>query len=351
MQMRRNEKLRLILSLLIIFVIFFGILTAGLIYRDNLYNFLSKNSTEEYKYKRLKSMKSNADKNNNAADGSLDSENAAVTEFPPETTPEPEIMPPVIYIEAPKSELMQGMFDNAIEIPGSHDKIEPPPEGREIELQYGALPLSDLIPEPFAYFKDIIFLGDSVTTGFDQFRTKIYFNGENVLRDTTIIASGSYGIFNALNDISDKTIHPLLNGKQAMPEDIIAEKDAKNVCICLGLNDLTWSKTESYIAAYQKLINRIQEKSPDKNIIIMSITPVIFGHDKGSLTNDLIMTANNALLQFAQENGIMYIDYAAAIRDEHNYLYNNLSSDNYCHLRYAAYDRLVEYMLYHPIKK
>ena len=343
--MGRNDTIKLVISLFIIFVIFFGILTVGIIYRDPIYNVLS-NKSPGINMQRIKKANPVSSTNENAAAGVQ-----PLTQIPTEAIPSSDGSPlNAGYIEAPKSEFMQEMFDNAIEIPGSGDKIEPPPEGRDIEIQYGALPLSDLIPEPYAYFKDIIFLGDSVTTGFDQFRTKIFFNGENVLRDVTVIATGSYGIYNALSDISNKSIHPLSNGKQTLPEDIIAEKEAKNVCICLGLNDLTWSTTESVVKAYAKLIVRIKEKNPDKNIVMMSITPVILDHGKGSLTNDLIMAANNALLKYAQENGIMYMDYGAAIRDEHNILYDKFSSDSYCHLTYNAYNRLVEYMLYHPIK-
>jgi lysophospholipase L1-like esterase len=242
------------------------------------------------------------------------------------------------------------MFDNAIEIPGSDNIIEPPPDGRDVELQYGAVPLSDTIPEPFRYFGNIILLGDSVTTGFDLFKYKVNFNGEAVLRDITVIAVGSYGIFNAQRRISNESIHPLLDGEQTLPEDIIAQKSAKNVFICLGLNDLTWVETEHFIEYYSNLIDNIKEKSPEKTVVIMSITPVIANHNRGSLTNNMIMTANNALLKFAQENNIKYIDYAAAVRDDRNCLQTDFASDGYCHLTIPAYNRLVEYLLHHPIK-
>ena len=344
--MGKNDKIKLFVYLTFIFVIFFGILIVGIIYRDPIFIVLSNKSPGADVNHVLNPTPGFSENN-----GVQPSEPSVLNQTVP--TPEPGTLPPeqdTEYIEAPKSDFMQHMFDSAFEIPGSGNKIEPPPEGRAIELQCGVVPLSDLIPEPYGYFKNIIFLGDSVTTGFDLFKTKVKFNEEYVLRDVTVIAVGSYGIFNALRDISAQSIHPLINGKQAMPEDIIAEKDAKNVLICLGLNDLTWSKTESFVDGYSRLINRIKEKSPDKNIVIMSITPVILNHGKGSLTNDLIMAANNALIEFAKENNIMFIDYGAAVRDEQNCLCDEFSSDNYCHLTITAYNRIVEYLLYHPIK-
>ena len=282
-----------------------------------------------------------------------------LTTQPPPTEPPPatvsptttESPPPVYIAEAPLSNFMQIMFDTAIEIPDSENKIESPPEGRSLELQYGAVPLSETIPEPFAYFKNIIFLGDSMTTGFDLYRTVIKFNGENVLRDTTVVAAVSYGVYNATRAVSDKSIHPLFNGKKTLCEDIIATKGAKYVLICLGLNDLEWQKTDDFIFYYSTLINRIKEKSPDKTIVIMSVTPVVAGTFKNSvLNNEKITEANNALLKFAIENNIKFIDYAAAIRDSRNNLYSELSSDAFCHFKVSAYDRLVEYLLYHPLR-
>ena len=255
--------------------------------------------------------------------------------------------PPPVYIEAPKDDFIRVMFERAVDIPDSEYKIEPPPAGRSIELQHGIVPLSETIPEPHAYFDDIIILGDSVTLGFDVFKSRIKFNGEPVLGGMTVVSSGSYGVYNSSKQITSGTVHPRVGGVQRYPEDIIAELAAKNVLICLGLND-SWLGVGGYIEHYSALIKRIQEKSPDKNIVIMSVTPVTKGQTK--LSSSKLSDMNNALIEFAVNNGYMFIDFGAAIRDGENFLFASLSSDNYCHLTLSAYNRLVEYMLYHPIK-
>ena len=298
----------------------------------------------------------NPENHNNSTTQDPESSSEITTEIIPEpATPEPTTAPTentenIRYIEAPKTDFIQSMFDNAIEIPGSQNKIEPPPPGRSEDLQYNIVPLSENIPDPFEYFKDIILLGDSVTTGFDLYRNRIKFNGESVIRDINVVAVGSYGVYNAVREISDSTIHPVFEGKQTYPEDVIAQKSAKNVLICLGLNDLTWMSTDNFIYYYTFLIDRIREKNPDKNIVIMSVTPVVAAQQKSGLTNTLVEKSNNALIKFAAENNLQYIDYAAALRDSENYLYDDLSSDNYCHLTITAYNRLIEYLLHHPIK-
>ncbi|MCL1792880.1 MAG: GDSL-type esterase/lipase family protein [Oscillospiraceae bacterium] len=268
---------------------------------------------------------------------------------PPVPPEETSASPPVHLAEIPKSGFIQMMFEQAVEIPGTGKRIEPPPAGRNIETQFGAVPLSSDIPEPYGYFKNFIFLGDSVTMGFDVYRGKITFGGEAVLRDASVVAVGSYSINNALRDVSANSVHPLQNGAQARPEDIIAAKDAKYVLICLGLNDLGLMPVEDYVQNYSALVARIKEKSPGKTVVIMSVTPLVYAAQKTRLNNDAISRANNALLIFARENSIPFIDYGAAIRDSQNNLYDEFSSDAYCHLTISAYNRIVEYLLYHPL--
>ena len=259
-------------------------------------------------------------------------------------TPKPEQQPPA---EPPREDFIDFMFANAVEIPGSGEKVEPPPPGRGEGLQHKIVPLSETVPEPYAYFGDIVILGDSVTLGFEAFKKRISFNGEAVLGGLTVVSSGSYGVYQASRQIGPDTVHPRIGGTQYYPEDIIAGLEAKNVLICLGLND-TWLGVDGYIEHYSVLITRILEKSPDKNIVVMSVTPVTKNQTK--LSNGRISNMNNALIGFAADNGYMFIDSGAALRDGDNFLYGALSSDDYCHLTLAAYNRLVEYLLYHPIK-
>jgi lysophospholipase L1-like esterase len=266
---------------------------------------------------------------------------------PPATEPSA----PQYISDSPGTDFIQYMFDTSIKIPGTENRIEPPPEGRSLELQYRAVPLSENIPEPFEYFRNIIFLGDSVTMGFDLFRSSITFNGNTVLRDTNVVAVGSFGVFRAAQGRDNLSLNPFFKGQQDLPENLISTIDAKYVLICLGLNDLGMLTLENYIALYSSLIERIQAKNPDKTVVIMPVTPLVFSGQRRTLHNEAVTNANNALLQLAIDKDIPFLDYAAAIRDRtNNALYDSLSSDAYCHLTVAAYNRLIEYMLYHPLQ-
>ena len=203
---------------------------------------------------------------------------------------------------------------------------------------------------PCEYFSDIIFIGDSILTGFVVCREYIEFDGEKVLRDAVVAATPGYGLNNAVSDVEFNSVNLIYNNKAMRPEEIIAERNEKYVFICLGLNDLVIMSPEKYIEKYGVLIDNIQSKTPDKIIVILSVTPLVAGQQAGSMSNDAIIKANALLLEFAIERNIPFVDWAEAIRDTDKSLINRLSSDGYCHLNVSAYNRLVEYLICHRVR-
>ncbi|MCL2813393.1 MAG: GDSL-type esterase/lipase family protein [Oscillospiraceae bacterium] len=328
--MNTDKKLSLIIHLTAVFVMAAVVLVAVFVYRENIFGTPKKIPPDP-----------------DPQEAEISDESRTVSAEEETLPPAPEY-PPDDYIEAPMSDFIRHMFETAVELPGSARKIEAPPKGRGLDLQYKAVPLSELIPEPFEYFGDILLLGDSVTTGFELYKEKLMFCGEAVLRDIAVVAVGNYGVYNATRDISG--VHPILNGQKALPEDIIAQKRQQKIFICLGLNDLVWQTPEEFLGYYSELVGRIKAKNPGKSIAVMSVTPCVAGQTSSALDNYAISEANNLLLEYANEAGLYFIDYAAALRDGENNLDEVFSSDAYTHLTTQAYERLVEYMLYHPVK-
>ena len=212
------------------------------------------------------------------------------------------------------------------------------------------IPYSDNIPEPAEYLNNIVFLGDSIIKGFDFCRDSMIYDGEKILENVTVVASSGYGLNHAVSDVVQNSVNLIYDGKAMEPENIIAQRDEKYVFICLGLNDLSWMKVDKYIENYRILVENIKFKNPDKIIAILSVTPLVTGEKSGNMDNGVITAANNMLIELASEQGVYFIDWAAAIRDENNGLHKNLSSDGYCHLKVSAYNLLVEYLLHHPIR-
>ena len=220
----------------------------------------------------------------------------------------------------------------------------------EEPISGGIVQPSDNPPDPYEYFSDIIFIGDSIMTGFDIYRDFIEFQDETVLKNAVVAATPGYGVNNAVSEIANNEVNLYYGGKAMRPEDIIAERDEKYVFICLGINDLVIMKLDKYIEIYRQFISNIQIKNPDKIIVILSITPLVAGRSSGYINNEAVISANNILLEFAQEYNIPFVDWAESVCDTDNSLRIDLSSDGFCHLKIEAYDLLVEYLLYHPVK-
>lgn len=204
---------------------------------------------------------------------------------------------------------------------------------------------SNEIAEPREYLENIVFLGDSIMVGFSGYREYIKIDGEEVLKDITVIAASGYGVRHAISDVAENSVNLTYEDKPMKPEDIISKRNEKYVFVCLGLNDLGHMSVDEYIKIYRKLLDNIQAKSPGKIIVILSVTPMVAGKQGGPMNKDVINDANKLLRELAEEYNIPFIDWAASIRDENNALYNKFSSDAYCHLNVEAYNRLAEYLM------
>ena len=210
--------------------------------------------------------------------------------------------------------------------------------------------LSNNTPKSPEYLKNVIFLGDSIIAGFELCRDFTEINGEKILKDVTVVATPNYSLKNAVSAVEKNAVNLIFGGKAMKPEDIVSQMGEKYVFICLGLNDLSWDTIDEYIENYQRLVDNIKAKSPDKTIAILSVTPLVAGRSGGAMDNEVIAQANDRLTGFAFEENICFIDWAAAIRDENSDLRKGLSSDGYCHLKAEAYKSLLEYLLANPVE-
>lgn len=180
-----------------------------------------------------------------------------------------------------------------------------------------------------AYFNDAVFIGDSIGVGLKNRAIKT-----NRLTGATFLVKGSYGSGNAVNKVM------LLNyqGKQMEPQDAVAACGAKKVFIMLGMNDLNVYGLQGSVDNMAKLINSILAKSPNVQIIIQSMTPIVVGSESGKLNNTSIDEYNALLKVFANNNGYTYLDITSYLKDSNNGLKKSYSGDNYVHLSNSGND-------------
>ena len=175
-----------------------------------------------------------------------------------------------------------------------------------------------------SYFDDAVFVGDSVSL-----KLSYYCASTAALGNASFLTSGSLGSGNALWDISDESVHPSYQGVKTKIEDAIADMGAKKVYIMLGMNDIGLYGIEDTLVNYQTLISLILQQSPDAQIYIQSMTPMLATSNvMGSgLNNDKIAEYNERLLDLCEANNWYFVDVASVMYAEDGFLKYEYCSD------------------------
>lgn len=211
-------------------------------------------------------------------------------------------------------------------------------EGRIDINTYNSVLNSGLISEN-AFFANTVFIGDSLTVGFEDYCRK---NPDSIATPTThflarVSGSAKAAISpNALTTYSK--IMPLYNGQAQYIEDSVAQMtDVNKAFICFGMNDLVGSSPEQFVSDMQTLISRILAKRPELKIYIISIPCVVADVSTGNLCNDSIQTANLIMQGTCAANGWGFVNLSEYLMGEGNALRPEYSSDNYVHENSKAY--------------
>ncbi|MGN0566184.1 MAG: GDSL-type esterase/lipase family protein [Candidatus Limousia pullorum] len=201
-----------------------------------------------------------------------------------------------------------------------------------------------------SYFNDAVFIGDSISYGFELYVTEKHANGETVLGEAQFLTSGSLSYGNSLWDVSDESVHPTYNGEKMKLEDAIAQIKPGKIFILLGTNDVALYGVEQTIANADTEISRMLEASPGAEIFIMSTTPKYSPAESnvdGALNNADIDALNVAMRQFAVEKGYNFMNIAPLFKDETGGLAADYCSDKEgmgIHFTSAAYDIWLNFL-------
>ncbi len=184
-----------------------------------------------------------------------------------------------------------------------------------------------------AYLADSVLIGDSIVLGYRNYCTK---SEEEALKSIKFLVAGNFSAHNAFWEVSSKSVHPLYQGEQRPVWESVSLVGAKNVFICLGLNDLNID--DKTCECYQQLISNILELSPEVSINIISMTYTLKDQGVGKLNNDEIRIYNEELQKMAAGNGWGFVNIAPLLADEEGNLKTEYCSDGFLHQTPAAYE-------------
>ena len=183
-----------------------------------------------------------------------------------------------------------------------------------------------------AYLADSVIIGDSIVLGYRNYCTR---SEEETLKSIKFLAAGNFSAHNALWEVSSKSVHPLYQGEQRPVWESVSLIGAKNIFICVGLNDLNID--DKTCDCYQQVISNILELSPKVNINIISMPYTLKDQGVGKLNNDEIRIYNEQLQKMAAENGWGFVNIAPLLADEEGNLKDEYCSDGFLHQNPEAY--------------
>ena len=173
------------------------------------------------------------------------------------------------------------------------------------------------------FFNNAAFIGDSVTLKLRNYNAE-----NNVLGSAKFLCQGSYSVAHAVND----TMLLSYQGQDMTPQDALKACGVNKVFILLGMNDIALYSMDECMANWAKLVANIRQVNPDMDIYIQSGTPIYYKGETEDLTNARMDEYNGLLKTFAQENGCIYVEIAASMKDSHNGLAQAYCSDEFVHM-------------------
>ncbi|AYF53584.1 acetylhydrolase [Clostridium botulinum C] len=146
------------------------------------------------------------------------------------------------------------------------------------------------------YFKDSLFLGDSITEAM--------------------------AFFNVLDESNVKGIIGLTISKAKAVIDNIEGKKPKRIFILLGSNDIS-NNIEMNMSNYKKLLNKIKAKLPEAKIYVQGILPVTEKAVKKDkyLKKENINKFNEALKKNCQKEKVNFIDLSSIVENTDKSIY------------------------------
>ena len=209
--------------------------------------------------------------------------------------------------------------------PASSEAAEP--SESPVETPPGTLGESTRVAD--SYFDDAVFIGDSVSLKLNRYASEQRKSNANFMGKAQFLTAGSMGSGNALQPVSDESIHPMYNGEKLSLADSVAKSGAKKVYIMLGMNDLAPYGVDGAVENMQKLITTILEKTPDAKIYIQSATPLVKAKNISThkLNNTNMAAYNEKLAALCAEQGYYFVDVASVVSDSEGNLIQSYCID------------------------
>ncbi len=164
---------------------------------------------------------------------------------------------------------------------------------------------------------DIVFLGNSLIAECEW---------DELLQDERVKNRGISG--------------DMINGVRRRLDGIL-QGNPLQLFVLIGTNDLFYSSANTVIQDYQLLLEDIQAKKRDTEILLMSLLPVNNMVRETGRDNEDIRNINARIKAFSEQFGYTYIDIHKVLKDDNGNLQAAFTEDG-LHLNGQAYQKWKE---------
>ncbi len=188
------------------------------------------------------------------------------------------------------------------------------------------------------YFNDCVFVGDSLSVGLSGYGFLPY---ENVFADVGLNIS-------KIDTATVKTVYGDVTVIEALKK-----KQPPIVYIMLGSNGISWMSNDTMLQKYGNFVDEIKAEVPSVVIYVISIPPVAVSKETTTeypIKNTDIDAYNSALLQFANDRGLHFVDLNTALKNNEGKLDAEKAQKDGMHFTLSTYNIMLDYLMTHVAK-
>lgn len=169
--------------------------------------------------------------------------------------------------------------------------------------------------DPYAYFEDALFIGDSRTVGLREY---------GVFENSDFFATPGLSIYAIPR--TTVTVHEL---EDVSLDELLEQKDYGKIYLMLGMNELGYNFDQT-VERYRAFVEDLQAKEPDALIYLcanMHVTIVRTENDD-IFNNPNINKINEEIRKLAEEKELPFLDINVLFDDENGNLKEEYTSDD-----------------------
>lgn len=188
-----------------------------------------------------------------------------------------------------------------------------------------------------------------------------YFNKITIVGDSNVMNMYLNGYLNGLKAwaipcLNAESMHSIeINlyglGIKMKLLDAVEKYKPEILALNFGTFSTTWINEETFIEKANAMIEQIKEKSPDTEIILISIYPIKKGDNINGFQQDVINKFNFLILEMANKHGLKYLDVQEALKGDDGYGKEEYFVDDKFHLTLLGHNTVKEYIKTHVLEE